>query len=221
MPGEYCFNEDEVRDMINAVIGDVVFTNGQTLVLRAYGVEYSFQVSSQTAMRISQLESSQRSGVRILAYLQHREDEMCLFGFYGEEERQLFMELIKVSGIGPKQALKILSGASVHDFLVALDQNDIKFLSRIPGLGVKTSQKILLAMRDKLVDLGPGGAYSAAAGTTKRYNDLIAALAEMGYDKKQVADVICDLEKSNSESLGKMSLHEQEEFLFRKALGAL
>lgn len=209
--------------MINAVIGDVVFTNGQNLVIRAGHIEFSMTVSSQTAMKISQLDKSERSDVRILTYLQHKEDEMSLFGFCEEEERQLFLELIKVSGIGPKQALKILSGAKVHDIVMALDQNDVSFLSRIPGLGVKTSQKIVLALRDKLVtmDLGNSRVPSAVSQTARKYEDLIVALSEMGYDKKKVTDTITELEKTNADALAGKSRHEVEEFLFRLTLNSL
>lgn len=210
--------------MINAIIGDVVFTNGQNLVLRAGQVEFSFIVSSQTALKISKLGAAERKEVRILAYLQHTQDDMVLFGFCEEEERQLFLELIKVSGIGPKQAMKILSGASVHDFLTALDQNDVKSLSRIPGLGVKTAQKIILALRDKLVTMdieGTGTAEANPSQAARKYEDLIVALSEMGYDKKRVVDVITDLEKANSELLSRKNRHEQEEFLFRLAISSL
>lgn len=208
--------------MINAIIGKVVFINGQNLVLRTGGVEYSITVSSQTGYKISMLDDASRSELRILTHLQHREDEMCLFGFSSEDERALFWELIKVSGIGPKQAMKILSGASVTDFISALDGNDIKFLSRIPGLGLKTAQKIVLALKDKLVGLDQKtNTAMAQKGEAKRYEDLIVALTEMGYDRKKVVQTISELEKQNAEVLAKKSLHEQEEYLFRLTINAL
>src|SRR5574344_288689 len=168
--------------MINAVIGDVVFINGQNLVLRSGGLEFSLVVTSQTAMKISRLESNERRNLRVLSYLQTRDDGMSLFGFSDEEERQLFLELITVSGIGPKQAMKILSGISVHEFITALDGNDVKSLSRVPGLGVKTAQKIILALRDKLVDMDSAASSSKNNDDnndiSRRFDDLVVALTE-------------------------------------------
>lgn len=207
--------------MINAVIGDVVFTNGQTLVLRAGAVEYSLVVSAQTALNVSRLEGAERRNVRILTYLQHREDEMVLFGFSSEQERQLFLELIKVSGIGARGALKILSGASVSDIIAALDREDVKFLSKIPGLGTKTAQKIILALRDTLVAGSSATGAGSAPQAARKYDDLVAALSDMGYDKKRVVDVIAGLEQTHAAELGTKSLQEQEEILFRLALSTL
>jgi holliday junction DNA helicase RuvA len=211
--------------MINAVIGDVVFINGQNLVLRSGGLEFSLVVSSQTAMKISRLESNERRNLRVLSYLQTRDDGISLFGFSDEEERQLFLELITVSGIGPKQAMKILSGISVHEFITALDGNDVKSLSRVPGLGVKTAQKIILALRDKLVDMDSAASSSKNNDDnndiSRRFDDLVVALTEMGYDKRKVVDTLSSLENANSDKLKGRNTHEQEELLFRLALNSL
>ena len=137
--------------MINAIIGQLVCVNAQSAVILGGSIEYELVISSQTATRLSNLQGADRSNVRLLAWLQHREDGMTLFGFSDEDERRLFLELIKVNGIGPRQAMKILSGVRVRDFIAALDQSDVNFLSKIPGLGAKTSQKIILALRDTLV----------------------------------------------------------------------
>ena len=138
--------------MIHAVIGEIVYVGAQAVVIRTVGgVEFQLVVSSQTASRLSQLQGDARRQVRLLSWLQHKEDSMTLFGFTDEEERLLFAQLIKVNGIGPKQAMKILSAVQVRAFIRALDESDIGYLSKIPGLGQKTSQKLILALRNTIV----------------------------------------------------------------------
>lgn len=207
--------------MIHAVIGEVVHVGAQEVVLRtAGGIEYELIVSSQTASKLSQLHADARRQVRLLSWLQHREDSMTLYGFTDDEERMLFLELIKVNGIGPRQAMKILSGVQVRVFIHALDTNDMTFLSTIPGVGPKTSQKIVLALRDTVVlDIPKRSASDNSTGSLdKRYEDLVVALADMGYDKRQVVSTLTKLLEENHELIAGKSLHESEEFLFRNAI---
>ncbi|MGX8775049.1 MAG: OB-fold domain-containing protein, partial [Bacillota bacterium] len=84
--------------MINAIIGQLVCVNAQSAVILGGSIEYELVISSQTATRLSNLQGADRSNVRLLAWLQHREDGMTLFGFSDEDERRLFLELIKVNG---------------------------------------------------------------------------------------------------------------------------
>ena len=208
--------------MINAIIGQLVYAGAQTAIILGGSVEFELVVSSQTATRLSNLQGAERNNVRILTWLQHREDGMTLFGFLEEEERRLFLELIKVNGIGPKQAMKILSGVRVKDFIRALDQSDLSFLSKIPGLGAKTSQKIILALRDTLVFTEEASKpQNVVSGNSKKYQDIIDALVEMGYDKKKVLDTIANLLKDNEEFVSKHEQSAVEEWLFRKAIVAL
>ena len=207
--------------MIHAVIGEVVHVGAQQAVLRTDGgLELELIVSSQTASRLSQLHGDAKRQVRLVSWLQHREDSMTLFGFTDEEERLLFLELIKVNGIGPKQAMKILSGVQVRAFIKALDDNDLNFLSSIPGVGPKTSQKIVLALRDTVVFDTPHVTRTTTSqtGLDKRYDDLVAALADMGYDKRQVVTALSDLLREHDTLLVGKNLHEAEEFLFRNAI---
>lgn len=208
--------------MINAIIGQIVCVNAQSVTILGGNIEYELLISSQTATKLSNLVGSEKNNVRILTYLQHKEDAMVLFGFNDEDERRLFLELIKVNGIGPKQAMKILSGVRVSDFITALDQSDVNFLSKIPGLGSKTSQKIILALRDTLVFTHEADLPSNIAnGNSKKYQDIIEALTEMGYEKKKVVEVIAKLLEDNKEKVQDKSQSEIEEFLFRNAIVAL
>lgn len=202
--------------MINAVVGQIVCVNAQSVTILGGSIEFELIISSQTATKLSNLTGVERNNVRILTYLQHTEDSMRLFGFYDEEERRLFLELIKVNGIGPKQAMKILSGVRVNDFINALDQTDVNFLSKIPGLGSKTSQKIILALRDTLVFTQDAGLpQNVKTGNSNKYQDITQALVEMGYEKKRVLEVVSQLLKDNEQSLSSKSQSEIEEWLFR------
>ncbi|MDY4609442.1 MAG: Holliday junction branch migration protein RuvA [Sphaerochaetaceae bacterium] len=211
--------------MINAVIGDIVYVSAQELVLRCGHIEYSLIISSQTASRLSQLQGDQRKNLRMLTWLQHREDSMTLFGFSDEQERVVFNQLQNVSGIGPKQALKILSGISVVNLIKALDAGDVKTLSRIPGIGSKTGQKLILALRNVLVlddDVSePGSSARKKGDVDKRWSELAEALVEMGYDKKKVSETLVKLVDEHALLLEPMEQHEAEETLFRYAIIAL
>ena len=213
--------------MIHAVIGEIVYVGAQTTVIRTSGgMEFQLIVSSQTASRLSQLQGDARRQVRLLSWLQHKEDGMSLFGFTDDEERTLFLELIKVNGIGPKQAMKILSAVQVRAFVQALDKNDLQYLSTIPGLGPKTSQKIILALRDTIVldtSTVSNTSDQAANGSRldKRYDDLVAALVDMGYDKRQVISMLGKLIEENALLLKGKNQHEAEEFLFRNTIISL
>jgi Holliday junction DNA helicase RuvA len=200
--------------VINAIIGEVVEVNEQEVVLRtSIGLEFSLIISNQNVSRLSNLRKEE---VRLLTSLQVREDSMLLYGFVDDEERQLFLELIKVSGIGPRQAMKILSGSQVRAFIKALDSNDVKFLSSIPGIGPKTAQKIVLALRGKIV-LTEGDEIVGGGGglLDPTYNDLVVALCDMGYDRRQVVTTLKQLLDTKKESLEGLGSREKEELLFK------
>lgn len=205
--------------MINAIVGQLVCVNPQSVTILGGSIEFELIISSQTSAKLSALQGSDRAHVRLLSYLQHKEDSMVLFGFLDEEERRLFLELIKVNGIGPKQAMKILSGVSVKDFIQALDSSDVNFLKNIPGLGAKTSQKIILALRDTLVFTSDSSKPErVVSGESKKYEDVIEALVEMGYEKKKVLETVGSLLKENETSLSGKSQSETEEWLFRSSI---
>jgi Holliday junction DNA helicase RuvA len=109
---------------------------------------------------------------------------MKLYGFSSEKRRAAFLELLKVEGIGPKGALKIMGGISLEDLEAALEAEDLNRLEKIPGLGKKTAQKMLLALRGKLAKM------DADVRGTSPYGDLAEALAGMGYDKRIAAEAL-------------------------------
>ncbi len=207
--------------MIYAIIGEVTHVGTNHVIVRTSGgVEYFILVSGQTASKFSALQSNAKREVRILTHLQHRDDSMTLFGFIDETEKSLFEELIKVNGIGAKQAIKILSGIQIKAFIQALDNNDITYISSIPGVGPKTSQKIILALRDTII-IDQVSPKKSSSSVDSVYSDLVVSLCDMGYDKKQVVSTIQTLLEKHKEVLSNKSLLESEEFLFKHALIAL
>lgn len=204
--------------MINAVHGSFAgFSENFIYILTSGGVEYSIEISLLDLEEILSKSEEEKKNLKILTYLIHREDAMLLYGFLREEERKCFIELLTVNGIGAKQALKVLSSMKVEDFLMALDKSDVKKLSKIPGMGPKTAQKLILQLRNVLI-LESSGNDEKAAGTKKsvnEYQDLIDAFVEMGHDRRQVKERIERLLKENELLLYGKSRSEKETFLFQ------
>ena len=209
--------------MIHAIIGDIISITEGVVIIRCNGIEYSLNVSAQTVSRLTQLTGDDRLGLRLLTTLVHREDSMTLFGFFDEAEREAFKQLQTVSGIGSKQALRILSGISVKHLAQALDSGNVKLLSSIPGVGPKTGQKMILALRNILVleeDKGPEPSTSKRAAL-REWTDILNALVDMGYERRKVEDVVEKLVTEKQDKLAQLNRHETEEFIFRSAIIAL
>jgi len=123
--------------------------------------------------------------VALFTHLVIRDDAHVLFGFSTESERRLFRALIKISGVGPKIALGVLSGASVEDFLRTVEAEDAAALTRIPGIGRKTAERIIIEMRDnagKLSAAAAGGAHApTAAAPASPQSEAFGALIALGY----------------------------------------
>jgi Holliday junction DNA helicase RuvA len=119
--------------------------------------------------------------VRLLTHLVVREDAHVLYAFATEEERRLFRSLIKVSGVGPKIALALLSGISVAAFAECVQREDTAALIRIPGVGRKTAERLIVEMRDRLAAPLPGGGAAAVAIGTSAESEAYGALVALGY----------------------------------------
>ena len=199
--------------MINALNGHVVTVNEHYVVMETGGVEFTCEVSTQTASYFAQKAKEEK--VRILTVLSVREDAMNLFGFRDESERECFLQLQTVPGIGAKQSLKILSAITVKDLILALDQRDISRLSKIPGVGAKSAQKLILQLRDTLVytDDSPSGIENIKT-ESKKWNDLIESMTGMGFDKKVVSKALDELIKQEQAKLATMNHEMAESYLF-------
>jgi len=145
---------------------------------------------------------------RVLTWLYHREDQMKLYGFTDEIRRATFLELLKVEGIGPKGAIKIMGGISQDDLEKALENGDIARLEAVPGLGKKTAQKMLLSLKGKLVQ-------PKDIAASSQYSDLVEALAAMGYDRRSAAEALAKAQTIVADNLTEV---EREKQLFKEAI---
>ncbi len=208
--------------MINALHGRVIEIRPDYItVLTPGGVEYRLEVSRNTSDRLASLPSPERENVRILAYLQHREDAMTLFGFYSEEERFCFEQLQTVPGIGARQAVRILSGITVQNLIKALDTQDVKTLAKVPGIGPKTAQKLVLQLRNVLVLEEEEGESASGPVEAQEYRDMVDSFVSMGHDRRIVVRTLSEVLKENEEKLRSSDYRSLEPVIFSVMLKRL
>jgi holliday junction DNA helicase RuvA len=133
--------------------------------------------------------------VALFTHLVVREDAHILFGFGTESERRLFRSLLKISGVGPKMALGILSGASVEDFLRTIEAEDVTMLTRIPGIGRKTAERVIIEMRDNVQKLsaaatGAGQTAAALGAAPTPQSEAFSALLALGYKPPEITRLL-------------------------------
>jgi len=190
--------------MFNSIRGLVTAKNADCAFILSGGIEWDI------SMPINDIHSLDlNSECRIFTWLLHSENLMKMYGFADEKRRNTFLELLKVEGIGPKGAVKIMSGISQDDLENALENGDIARLEAVPGLGKKTAQKMLLSLKGKLVQT------QADSNTVSAYSDLIEALVNMGYDRKAAAQALEKAEKGIGDDI---PLNEKEKLLFKEAI---
>ena len=200
--------------MFNSLSGRITGHDFPLLYLSAAGVEWELEVSATTFQAALGAEPGRRH--RVLVHVHVREDILKLYGFWSAPERRAFRELLKVPGIGPRQALRILSGTTVAALTELLEQEDITALTRIPGLGRKTAQKMILQLKGHLVT--DEGAHDAPTAGQAPEDELLAALVDMGFDRTTARETLTRLAKDMGSDDGDAP-DEQE--LFRRAIVAL
>jgi len=170
--------------MIGRIAGVLLEKNPPHLLIDCNGVGYEVDVPMSTFYNLP------GTGEKIVLLTQMivREDAHLLYGFGTQQERATFRELLKISGIGARMALAVLSGMSVHDLAQAVTQQDAARLTRVPGIGKKTAERLLLELKGKLgADLG---AMAAAASPSDHANDILNALLALGYSEKEALAAI-------------------------------
>lgn len=170
--------------MFNSISGILTGKTAESVYIDTHGIEWELFVSALSVDRFGAVGS----GVKAYTWLYHREDQMRLFGFLSPAERSLFLDLTKVEGIGPKQALKILSGLDSAALETALETGDVARLQSIPGIGKKTAQKMVLALKGQLTGLQDTG--RAESAKKSGFEDIITALIDMGYDRKRATETV-------------------------------
>ncbi len=161
--------------MIGFLRGVLLHKTPQELILDVGGVGYRVLVPISTFCRLG----DQGAQAQLLIHTHVREDQLVLYGFATPAELELFEKLISVSGVGPKVALGVLSGIEAEDLVQAIRGNDVARLTRVPGVGKKTAERLILELKDKIAGLH-GGTAEPQAPSPKR-TDLTSALANLGY----------------------------------------
>ncbi len=174
--------------MIARLSGKLVLKQPPHLLIDVSGVGYEVEAPMSTFYALPETGGS----VTILTHLSIRDDAHVLFGFASEAERSLFRNLIRVSGVGPKMALTILSGISSQDFVMCVQNRDAAALTRLPGIGKKTAERLLIEMQDRLGDADSIGLVggSTAGTTASPMNDAISALVALGYKQPDASRMV-------------------------------
>ena len=191
--------------MIAHLRGKLIAKHPNQAIVEAAGVGYEVNISIPTYSALPALGAD----VALHVHTHVREDALSLFGFLRGEEKQLFEKLISVSGIGPRLAITILSGMPADAMVAAIKGNDVAALTRIPGIGKKTAERMVLELRDKLDAFGEGPVTPAASPVEA---DVISALLNLGYQRTLAERALARLGSTSGETF---------DGLFRKALAAL
>ena len=153
----------------------------QEAIVDVGGVGYRVTIPLSTFYRIGEPGEE----VTLLTHTHVREDTLALFGFLTPGEQALFERLIAISGVGPKLALSILSGIEAPDLVSALRTSDVARLTRIPGVGKKTAERLVLELKDKVQDLVAAGEPAPAGPAASSREDLVSALLHLGYSRPE------------------------------------
>jgi holliday junction DNA helicase RuvA len=172
--------------MIGSLRGRIASKSPPQLTVEVGGLGYELEAPLSTFFHLPPVGEE----VRLLTHLVVREDAHVLYAFGTEEERRLFRSLIRVSGVGPKIALALLSGISVTAFAECVQQGDISALTRVPGVGRKTAERLIVEMRDRLAaPARPAGATGASGGSTAE-SEAYGALVALGYRPAEAARLL-------------------------------
>ncbi len=172
--------------MISRLHGILIEKQPPTVVIDVQGVGYDVDVPMSTFYGLPATGQS----VTLFTHLVVREDAHLLFGFATDDERRLFRQLVRITGIGARTALSVLSGMSVDELYAAVTLQDSARLIKVPGIGKKTAERLLLELKDKLA-LAPGSVNVATSGAS---GDALNALLSLGYNDREARAALAKLE---------------------------
>ena len=167
--------------MIGALTGTLLRKQPQEVLVNVGGVGYRVTIPISTFYRLGDLGSA----VSLRIHTHVREDALALYGFVSESEEDLFARLISVAGVGPKLAINILSGIESAELLDALRNGDLPRLTRVPGVGKKTAERLILELKDKLPPPTPEEEERVPVPVSSPREDLVSALGNLGYSRSE------------------------------------
>ena len=177
--------------MIGQLRGRLAGKRPNQVLVDVGGVGYQVQVPLSTFAALGELHTE----VTLLIYTHVREDALALYGFLSSREKHFFEMLISASGVGPSLALKILSGMSVEELVPAIRGGDLARLTRIPGVGRKTAERIVVELKDKLEAVAIETERPVAASPAGIEADVISALVNLGYDARGAESAVADAKR--------------------------
>ena len=197
--------------MIGRIHGKIIEKQPPQLLIDVQGVGYEVDAPMSTFYTLPNLGDM----VTLHTHLVVREDAQLLYGFGSQAERSLFRTLIKISGVGAKLALTILSGMNANEFIACVQDNDAAALVRLPGVGKKTAERLIIELRDKLKEQFPdagvsvGGAdFNAAPAVSSPVADAVSALIALGYKPTEASRMVraVDAKDQGTEDIIRLSL---------------
>jgi Holliday junction DNA helicase RuvA len=191
--------------MIGFLRGQILRKQPPHLLIDVHGVGYEVEAPMSTFYNLPEAGAE----VTLFTHLVVREDAQVLFAFGSEPERRFFRSLIRVNGVGPKLALTILSGISVEGFVRCVRENDAVSLTRLPGIGKKTAERLVVEMRDRLDDVG---APAVTSGSAHPRVEALSALVSLGYKPQEASHMLRAIKDTDLSS---------EELIRRALQGAL
>jgi holliday junction DNA helicase RuvA len=175
--------------MIGRLKGILVYKQPPWLMIDVHGVGYELEAPMSTFYDLPEVGRE----VVLFTHYAQKEDSVALYGFLRESERRLFRDLQKVSGIGAKIALAVLSGVPVDEFARLVQAGDVTALTRIPGIGKKTAERMVVELRDRAADLAGGGVAVIGAGVpADPQSEALVALQQLGYKPAEAQRMVRD-----------------------------
>lgn len=193
--------------MIGYLEGTLIYKEPPELLLNVNGVGYELEASLNTHYNLPDI--SER--VALYVHMTVREDAHKLYGFCTLDERSLFRTLIKVNGVGPKLALQVLSSLTPDQFIARVQNEDISSLTKLPGIGKKTAERLLIEVRDKLKDKFVSSPLTGGVGReSKPVEDAVSALQSLGYGIGEIKPLLkqMKLDELDTQSIIKEALKE-------------
>lgn len=192
--------------MIGSLRGQLTAKQAPHIIIDCQGVGYEVETPMSTFLDLPPIGDK----LFLHTHLVVRDDAQLLYGFATEEERSLFRMLLKISGVGAKMSLAILSTMSVHDFRRCVEYEDSATLVRVPGVGKKTAERLIIEMRDRIDRAFTGGSSRTVALATSPRNEAVDALMALGYKTGEVNKLIAglDVEGKSAEDIIRLALRQ-------------
>lgn len=184
--------------MIASLTGRLAFKAPTSLVLDVHGVGYEVFIPLSTYYGLPNLSES----ISLSIHTHVREDAIQLFGFLTSQEKDAFVLLTSVSGVGPKLALSVLSALPVSDLVSAIQSGDVEKLTTVPGIGHKSASRLVLELKDKVGKLHPGIPLASDVprqGQDATFDDALSALVNLGYRPQDAREALKQVKKSHAE----------------------